>query len=185
MIEIVDLLIATTMLFELIKMEEGRNELNENKESMCTDQGNMTQLVIRGNKTCWLTLDSMTIPLIKAMTIMATRLDIKLNRAKKRRVASTEDGALDPAMRIRYDLMRHVHPSKLLARLRKTRTPLQDLSLMMADWPCVFDSPGGLIHTRLGPALWQLKRADPRSDNRPRFKIVGSFDVIRMREYPA
>ena len=120
------------------------------------------------------------------MAFIATLLDLKLDRAKKRCMAETEDGALGPAMRMRYELLRRVHPTKHPERLRKTRTPLQDLSLTMADWPCVFDSPEGLKHTRLGPALWQLKRtADPRSDNRPRRKIVDSFDVIRMHEYPA
>ena len=185
MIEIVDLLIATTMLCELLGMEEGRNRPNEREESEYTDPGKTTQLVILGNKTCWLTLDSTTMPLIKAMTFMATHLDIKLDRAKKRCVTLAELGALDPGMRIRYDLMRHAHPSKLFEQIRNTRTPLQDLSRMMADWPCVFDSPEGLKHTRLGPALWQLKRADPCSDNQPRHKIVDSFDVIRMHEYPA
>ena len=39
MIEIVDLLIATTMLFELFKREEGRKGPEESEESVCVQTG--------------------------------------------------------------------------------------------------------------------------------------------------
>lgn len=100
MIEITDLLLATTILFDLIGMQEERKEEYGNNVSGKIDRVKATQIVILGNKKCWLTLDSMTFPLIKAMTHIASVLDLKLDRAKKRRSTKTENGALDPAMRI-------------------------------------------------------------------------------------
>ena len=185
MVEVVDLLIATAMLFDLVTVKEEEGPPSKTRPSGNLDREKATQIIILGNKKCWLTFESTTLPLIKAMAHVASISDLKLDRAKRRRLTKTEDGALGPAMRIRYDLMRHVPPSELFEHIRGTRTPLQDLSHTMAGWPCVFDSPQGMGHTRLGPALSQLKYADPRSADLPRRKIVDSFDVIRMQGQPA
>ena len=184
MIEVVDLLIATTMLFDLVSHKRKEEEKGHDP-SFDTDLEKCTKTVIWGNKRIWLTLDSTTFPLIKAMTYTASKLDLKLDRAKKRRTVTSENGALDPAMRIRYDLMRHTPPWKIFQNLRGTLTPLQGLAREISEWHCVYQGPNGLTHTRIGPALAQRGSFDPRSNDRPYHKIVDSYDVIRIQGQPA
>ena len=50
MIEIIDLLIATTTLFDLIGMKEVRKEGYRNNIGLNIDRGKATQIVILGNK---------------------------------------------------------------------------------------------------------------------------------------
>ena len=109
----------------------------------------------------------------------------KIGPGGKRRYEFSNDGALGPKMRIRYDLLRHTPPSKIITRLRSTMSPLRDLSATIAVGPCVLDGPRGLTHTRIGLAMDQLQLTDPRSDGPSTRKIFDIHDAIRIQGHPA
>ena len=109
----------------------------------------VTQLVLFWDQRCALTLDSVTRSLIPSLAYLAATLGLKIDRAKKRKMTHAVGGALDPAIRVRYEILRHTPREKILDRLRWSITPLYDLSDVVGEIPCVFWGQNGPQHSKL------------------------------------
>ena len=109
----------------------------------------VTQLVLFWDQRCALALDSVTRSLIPSLAYLAATLGLKIDRAKKRKITHAIDGALDPSIRIRYEIPRHIPQEKIIDRLRWSITPLYDLSDAVGEIPCVFWGQNGPQHSRL------------------------------------
>ena len=151
--EIGDLLMVTTILLPLIE-----------KTGVCctvdpildiqNDPPNelIPQIILQWDQKCILTLDSVTRSLIPSIAYIASKLEMKIDRAKKRKTGRPQIGALGPTMRIRYETLRHVPRDKILDRLRRVITPIYDLADLIGDQPCVFWGRNGPQHAKLTQA---------------------------------
>ena len=148
--EVGDLLMATTILSPLIE-KIGAGSTAGPLSDFQNDPTNevLTRLVLFWGQKCALTLDSATRSLVPSMAYVASKLGLKIDRAKKRKMEYPPSGALDPAIRIRYEIPRHVPQDKILDRLRRSITPLYDLSDVVGEQPCVFWGQNGPQHAKL------------------------------------
>lgn len=105
-------------------------------------------IILFCDSRCVLTLEHTPQSLIQALATIAVRLGVRFGRAKRRRPDAFWRGALDPALRVRYDTIRRVRPSMLFYRIRRAVTPLGGLAGVVALSPCATHSADGNAHSR-------------------------------------
>ena len=146
-IELSDLLITTTILSPLIERMYTRERPDQPlpiKEDPPTSD--LSRRIIFWDRKCALTLDSVTRSLIPSIAYLAKKLDLRIDRSKRRRTEGPPKRALDPAVRVKYVTFSHRPKSQLLDRLRGTTTPIYDLAELIGEQPCVFQGPYGPAH---------------------------------------
>ena len=175
-----DLLVVTTILAPLgekiwceMEKEKGRENPGE------IDTETLTQMIVFWNSRCALTLDSVTMPLIQSISSIARMLEIKIDRSKRRRVATPMGGALVPALRVRYDLFRHIPKTDRMKIRRTQTTPLLDLSKTVEQLPCTFKNRLECEPARLGRACELLMPLFVEATFECAFDLRDEHDVIR------
>ena len=143
----IDVLKATILLSPLIEpiWVDGSADLVRNG-GYNIGQDTMAQLVIYHGQRCASALDSTIRSLIISMTFVAPALEIKAGRANRRKTRPLTNGAIDPAMGIRYEIFRRIPQNKIIGRLRSAKTPLFGLADTIGNTPCAFIGPDGPTH---------------------------------------
>ena len=179
-VELADLVLATTLMTPIIE------EINEKKLGQLDVKGadfldpkELVPLLLFWDKKCVVTLDHMDLSLIDALIYIASRLEIKIDRAKRRKLVSNGSGTLDPAIRIRYEILKHVPKTELLSVIRKTVTPIQDLAGLIGFFPCVISADEGPQHGRLSSMLNTLTDRYLSMTECPTQCVVDNNDLVK------
>ena len=179
-IEVADLLICVTILTPLIrKVTENKEDINQGGRFSGPDLDSLSEFIIWCDQKCILTLDQVTRTLISSVTQVATTCEVRIDRAKKRRRETIRPGALDPDLRVKYDILRHVRRDELITGLRGPSTPLENLSETLGRWPCAFRREPSGEHATIDRALRKLWADFQERTRTGPFLLVDSYDMLR------
>ena len=180
-IEVSDLLVSVAILTPLIQKatEVERNNRGEGRFSG-PDMGNLSQFIIWCDQKCVLTLDQVTETLIPTVAQVAKTCGMRIDRAKKRRREAKRPGALDPDIRVKYDVRQHVCRDELILSLQGPSTPIESLSESLGRWPCALRREENNEQTTLDNAVRRLwADFSKRTRSRP-FLLVDSHDLCEV-----
>ena len=180
-IEVSDLLVSVTILTPMVQ-KATQVEGTDQGKGQTQDPGisDLSHFIIWCDQKCILTLDQVTGTLITTITQVARTCEIRIDRAKKRRRETKRPGALDPDLRVRYDVRHHTRRDNLIIDLQGPSTPIESLSETLGHWPCALRRDGSNEHTRLADAVRKLW-ADFSNRTRLRpFVLVDSHDLCEV-----
>ena len=174
-LEVADLIICVAILTRLIRKVAGSTE---NRFSV-TGIDSLIEFVIRRGRKCIPTLDQVTRALAPSLARADATSGIRIARAMKGRWETARPRALDPELRVKCDVLRHVPRGKLIERLKGPSTPMESLSDQISGRPCATRRQSLDEHALLDGAireLWIDFRLRPRAGP---IWLFDSYDLAR------